>query len=425
MASDISELLTAAGIGPNQARRVAAFELRHWSSEEISLLLEHLSKLEEIAGSAEPCGPVCNRYENFPLWVYVALYSMFAIGSSLLLPLQLGASLFLSIHGRFRAIWEEIPVPTIKFWTWSTGMTSFVKAPINLIKKSIEQQAALCVNRRGHFRLKTQGYTVMSHVWGETMGWHTTTGFGPVELGLRKMGIAYDHFIRFFDRCGADWLWVDVLAMPEVFEDLDSGEQAAIEQLRTGVINNLSIIYTRADNMVVLDSLCLRLTTGSMIDVAVILALSRWISRLWTFTDARLPKLVKIKTKNAAFDLDQIIDYLSRVVNNENHRYFPLYYRLAWLRQDVTGERPTLGSPLRPQSRESHILLDIYHGTTDRWTDVEIDAARALFPLLAIEKWTAGWTLQQGLDCIARSYPQQKDILEAYCSYRRLDFSAS
>jgi len=129
------------------------------------------------------------------------------------------------------------------------------------------EKAALCINRYGSYKIMTGGYAVMSHVWGQTMGSNGLKGFGPVDLSLRKRGIYFDHFLKFFMRCNAEWLWVDVIAMPAVLEDMSSSEQEEVEKLRVGVINCLYNIYTRADKVVILDSMVLRLQTGSVVDV--------------------------------------------------------------------------------------------------------------------------------------------------------------
>jgi hypothetical protein len=32
------------------------------------------------------------------------------------------------------------------------------------------------------------------------------------------------HFLKFFDRCDVEWLWVNVIVMPEVLEDMSEEE---------------------------------------------------------------------------------------------------------------------------------------------------------------------------------------------------------
>ena len=243
-----------------------------------------------------------------------------------------------------------------------------------------------------------------------------------MEPEVRKSGVYYEHFLKFFDRCDSEWLWVDILAMPEVFDDMTLAEKSETEDVRTGVINNLRNIYLGADKVVYLDSLLLRLQSGSMIDAAMIFCMGLGMRRLWIFTEIKLAKRVMLKTNDSAFDLDQIVEFLYKDVGNQDHRYFPLFTRLLYLRPIPPGHRKMIRSPLRPDSEDPNLLVDIYHGTEDRNCNVEVDKARALFPLLGL-KWQTGWTLQQGLQQIAKSFPGETDILLKYCDYRDVDFT--
>ena len=276
-------------------------------------------------------------------------------------------------------------MPTVLLFQWSSGISAWVKAPLPMIQKSVQQQSALCVNRNGRFALKTEGYAVLSHVWGETCGWSARGSLGPVEPEVRKQGIDYGHFLKFFDRCDAEWLWVDILAMPEVFEDMTADQKAETEELRTGVVNSLRNIYTRADRVVCLDGLLLRLHSGSMIDVAVILCLGWWIRRLWPFTETTLAKQVLLKTEDSFFDLDAILLFLYQTISNDDHRYFPIFLRLAPLRPTPPGYRYWIVSPPRLNSTGRNVFVDINSGTNGRACDVDIDEARALFPVLDLK----------------------------------------
>jgi len=403
----------------HRANSVSEYELSTWTVKEVAGVLEQLTPRPRKAGSDEPCGPEFNRHSSIFRWLQIPIWSMFFIGAGWLVPMQLYATIHLLIHGRFKAIWRELPVPTVLLFNWSSSMFTFVKAPLSVIRKSAQQQAALCVNRNGKFATRTEGYAVLSHVWGETCGWNMPNDWGPVEPEVRRQGIFYHHFLKFFDRCDVEWLWVDILAMPESFDDMTAAQKAETEELRTGVINSLRNIYTRADKVVCLDGLLLRLHSGGMIDVAVVLCLGRWIQRLWPFTETKLAKRVILKTEDSSFDLDTIIDLLFKTINNEDHRYFPLFIRLRPLRPVPPGQEHWIGHPLRPNLREPNLFVDIYTGTENRQCDVEIDQARALFPVLDL-KWVNGWTLQQGLRHIAVSYPEERDILQKYCDYRRI-----
>lgn len=349
----------------DRASRVSAFELRTWNVDEVAAILDQVSPRSKTRGSNDPCGPEINRSSPMIDWMF-----------------------------------------------------TFVQAPEVLIRHSIQQQAALCVNRFGKFQIRREAYAVMSHAWGETCGWNTPTAWGPVDLQLRKKGILHRHFLKFFDRCESEWLWVDILAMPEVFEDMTAAAKAETERLRTDVINNLRQIYMRADKVVCLDSFLLRLHSGGMIDVAVVLCLGRWITRLWTFTEARLAKQLILKTEDAAFDLDEILRFLYENVQNDEHRYFGMLTRLQPLRPVPVGHVPRVWKPGQEQ-----VLSDIRFGGENRFCDIDIDQARALFPLLGL-KWQTGWTLQQGLQRIAEIRPIAKDFVEEYCRYRGIDWSS-
>lgn len=401
-----------------RATRAAADELRRFSPEDIALILAQLHPEKRIPGNNDPCGPSFNRYSSLPFWAHATIGTLLATGTLALLPLQLGAAVCLLFKGRWRPLRREIPMPTILLFSWGMGLSSYVKAPRHLVEQSIQAGVALCVNRSGRFKLLKEGYSVVSHIWGETMGWQTPTSWGPVELPLRRKGLFLGHLQKFFDRCAVEWLWIDVLAMPEVYEDMSEGEKEGTEELRVHIINTLRGVYERANQVIVLDSLLLRLHTGSMIDVAVILTLSRWMTRLWCFTESWLAKSVVLKTADAAFDLDELLDLLYKTVNNEEHRYFPLLYRLSYLRPASDG---FIRSDLSGDDLDPPLLVKIYHGCENRFTDVEVDQARALYPILNLQ-WTSGWGLKDGLGHIRESFPEQRDILEAYCNYRMLEF---
>ncbi|KAF8859918.1 hypothetical protein BDZ45DRAFT_672854 [Acephala macrosclerotiorum] len=406
-------LIESYDIGPNRAKQNANYELQRLNIEDVRRILQCLEPLKRIPGSNNPCGPVFNRHVGIPIYMRATLWSIMSLGTAFLLPIQAGAAVVLLFRGHFRAIWKELPRPTFDLIDWARDMMSFVKAPLHLVKKSIEQKAALCVNRRGRFSIRETDYTIMSHVWGETMGWNRKDGWGPVDLSLRKMGLAREHFLRFFDRCEEEWLWVDVIAMPEFLEDMNSVQKEEIEKLRNGVINNLKLIYTKADKIMVIDTLLLRLSTRSPVDVAATLCLSFWITRLWTFTETRLAKKVFIKTRDWTFDFDEILEFLARTCINDEHRYYRIFLRLVHLREESKHGFPP-NSPLE----------SAYWACENRYTNVDIDQARILFPLLDL-KWEYNWTLEQGLRRILDACPHESEWISKWCQYRGIDFNVS
>jgi hypothetical protein len=409
----VATLIQRHEIGPDRAERNANGELQRFGIDNVRRILDCLEPLKNIPGSNNPCGPDYSHYVRVPIWMRFTLWGMMFFGTTFLLPIQAGSAIVLLFRGRLKPIWQELPRPTFDLIDWAQDMMSFVKAPIHLVKKSVQQGAALCINRQGKFSIKTEGYAVMSHVWAETMGWQRPDGWGSVDISLRKMGLSRAHFLRFFDRCEEEWLWVDVIAMPEVLEDMSDAQKTEIEKLRIGVINSLQLIYTKADKIVVIDTLLLRLRTRSPVDIAAILCLSLWITRLWTFTETRLAKKIVFKTRDWEFDLDEILEFLVRTVSNDQDRYYSIARRLVHLREESVHGFP-------PYS----LLEGAYSACENRWTDVELDQVRILFPLLDL-KWEYGWTLQQGLSRISDAYPGDAEWLRKWCQYRGIDFNVS
>ena len=204
----------------------------------------------------------------------IANIALGLITTSLIFPFQLGTAFYLAFKKRWKFILTDVPQPTFVIWrSLATVSDPLNKAPGALIRRSIDESKALCVNRQGSFRLMSGGYTVMSHAWQETMAWQSTTGWGPVSLDLRKKGFSLAHLEAFIDQCETRWLWLDQKAMPEVFEDMDAAQKSHTERLRIDIINTLHTIHIRAEKMMIVDSALIRLNTSSLIDPAVFLCL--------------------------------------------------------------------------------------------------------------------------------------------------------
>jgi hypothetical protein len=41
-----------------------------------------------------------------------------------------------------------------------------------------------------------------------------------------------EHLQKFFNHCTAEWLWIDVLAIPEVYKDMSEVEKEKTEEVR-------------------------------------------------------------------------------------------------------------------------------------------------------------------------------------------------
>jgi hypothetical protein len=326
------EALQRYGIGYGRASRVAGDDLRTWRAIDLDFVLRQIQWSEER--DHNPCGPEFNQYRGLGIGLRTFMYSMLGIGLVIGIPTFIIAGIVNVVKQRKLSVFKQSWAPVSEIISFFRTFDGFVKAPLSLVRQSIEKKAALCVNRAGEFKIMSSGYTVMSHVWEETMGWMSPTGFGKVDLSLRKRGISHGHFTKFFGRCNSTWLWVDVLAIPEVLEDMNEEEQLETETLRAGVINNLHTIYQQAEKVVVLNSLTMQLKTGSLLDVAVVLSVGRWITRTSSVAEANLGKKVIFKTLDGQADLDEIVELLKELTTDENHRYYGLMRRFSSLRDD-------------------------------------------------------------------------------------------
>lgn len=407
---NLASLIESYEIPSSRAKQYSEFGLQKFSQEDLKRILDCITPRPRIKGSSHPCGPLYYKRVGIPLWAHGILWTIKITGFSVLIPFQSIAAVISLFTGRIRSNWRELASPTVELFSWARNLTAFVKAPPGLIKSSITQKAALCVNRAGEFSVRKSGYSVMSHVWGETMGWSSLTSWGSLHISLRKEGIAYHHFLRFFDRCESEWLWVDVLAMPEVFEDMPQEEKDETETLRVNIINCLHGIYTQADRVIVLDSLLLQLTTRSSVDVAVVLLLGSWRARLWPFVEARLAKKMMLKTMDFMFDLDDVLGFLDKAVGDEQHRYYPLFYRLMFLRESACS-RYIPSTPLEIA----------FMGCVNRHNDVEVDEIRVLFTLLNLE-WDKAFSVHDGLVKLIKTFPDEDEWVKRWCAYRSLEY---
>ncbi|KAK6218860.1 monocarboxylate transporter [Colletotrichum tabaci] len=401
----LQEVLQRHGIGTRRAIVVANTNLRLWEPADVDAVLQQV----KLRGrNHNPCGREFNRYRGLGLGLKIFMYSCIGGGFALGIPIYLVHSTIRMFKqwsvSVFRQTWNEYGLTGLL--TLGSDFDRYIKAPLDLVRQSVKQQAALCVNRNGNFKVMTDGYSVMSHVWEETMGWNSPEGFGKVDLSLRKKGIHKAHFQKFFDRCGATWLWVDVLAMPEVLEDMSPQQQNETEFLRVGVINNLNSIYRRADRVVVLDSLALQLKTGSLVDVAVVLCLGRWVTRMWTLAEARLGQRVLVKTEDGEVDLDDVIGLLEGEVLGPDHRYAGLARTLSTKR----GETPP---------RATYELTDLVAAYRFAQTGEAVDEIRAVYPLLGL-KWEDEWEQSDGISHLKEAFPAESETLATFCEERGL-----
>jgi hypothetical protein len=205
----VQETLLRYGIVPNIARSVAQVGLRNFSSEELSTLFGRLQRH----------GPGLKTFD-------FASTSLISGLSNLLT---------------------------------RTGTSAWLKPPGELMERSAKECLALCVNAAGEWALRESDYFAISHVWEE-----------GIQADPGNRGIPLTHvqqIIKRIHQVGAEWIWLDGLAIPGSSRALTLEE----EELKAAIINNLAGIYKRATSVIIFDALVMQLQSTNLIDVAVCL----------------------------------------------------------------------------------------------------------------------------------------------------------
>ncbi|KAL8958135.1 MAG: hypothetical protein Q9193_004747 [Seirophora villosa] len=270
----------------------------------------------------------------------------------------------------FRTMWPSL---------WATGQDSrWMSPPRELMHRSVQEQAALCVNAKGEWSLRTSGYVALSHVWIEGLQRDNEHNGLPGEKFRAIFALLDSHHIE------AHWVWTDVLVIP-------GGDPAkassADEMLTIDIINTLPFIYSNADSVIIFDALVLQLHSENLTDIAMALVCGKWTTRVWTFQEIKLAQRALVVTATGFHYYSDIVRHLDTLAAEQPARYRGMYLRLAILeKNDERG----LSIP------------DIVMACGSRRSGQDIDYARAFFPVLGL-KWEYGMTREEGMQVIYRS----------------------
>lgn len=290
--------------------------------------------------------------------------------------------------------------------SWAAELTSlfrrktqevvWLKPRFELVKESAIKKLALCINAKGEWSLRENGYFALSHVWEE-----------GIQADPQNRGILLAHVQEIIARIqatGAEWIWLDGLAIPGSSRALTLEE----EEIKIAIINNLDGIYRRAESIIIFDALVMQLQSTDFVDVAVCLSCGKWMRRLWTFQEIYLSRKAVILTKNGLVDyltmaarlrsLSGLDDELPQMYASIPHKdlmavqstyknpakYQELYLQLARV-LGIDGKKPS--------------LTQLAMACQDRRTGNDIDYARAFFPVLALT-WNSTLSREEGMEVI-------------------------
>lgn len=283
----------------------------------------------------------------------------------------------------FRQPHFKLPDETFDFrqwWPslWAVNDVKWISPSRTMMQRSVQEQAALCVNAKAEWSLRISDYVALSHVWIEGLQRDNT-----------RNGLASDKFSAIFAllherQIAAEWIWADVLVLPGRHPTAAS---SADEMLTIDIINTLPLIYSRASAVLILDALVLQLHSETLTDIAVALVCGRWATRVWTFQEIKLAERALVVTAIGTRQYSDIVDHIHSLAEVQPDRYRTMYIRLA-----VAQKNPGIETS----------IPDIVMACGTRRSGQDIDYARAFFPVLGL-KWEYGMTREEGMQMIYRS----------------------
>lgn len=143
----VEEVALRHDISTRRARKIAPSDLLQWSAADVDTVL---IQIHLISKGGDPCGLCFNTCVSWPWWIYPAVLLCIFGGGVLVLPAQVVSFVALLL--------TELPQPTVAM---GAKNLSFVKTPLELVRKAVEERAALCINKYGNYKIMTGGYAVM------------------------------------------------------------------------------------------------------------------------------------------------------------------------------------------------------------------------------------------------------------------------
>jgi hypothetical protein len=143
-------------------------------------------------------------------------------------------------------------------------------------------------------------------------------------------------------------------------------------------------VYGRAESVLIFDATVLQLHSTDHIEVAVALACGKWATRVWTYQEIKLANRAVVVTATGGVDFLAMIASLKVFNTFDKGRYDKLY---VWIAIMAKSDQHRL------------TIRDLVNACAQRKSGIDIDYARAFFPVLGLE-WTNGMTREEGTQTI-------------------------
>jgi ankyrin repeat protein len=352
------ELLMRHGVDPPQARAASISQLRNWEVDDVENILKKVKRPTPdycLFRSAEvkPSKPPPKPGVDDP-WEHVYKY--------------------------WPTLWATKPIP--------------ISPPRALIEQSAKDGTALCVNVKGEWSLRSEGYCALSHVWIEGLQRDESIG------GLEKTKI-----IKAFEllkRAGlsSEWIWTDVLVIPGGWPT----QSLQDEMITVAKINSMPQVYGQAEAVLIFDATVLQIHSTDHVEVAVALACGKWATRVWTYQEIKLANRAVVVTATGGVEFSAMIATLKLLSTVDEERYKKLY---VWMAIMAKSDQHRL------------TIRDLASACAQRKSGMDIDYARAFFPVLGLE-WTNGMTREQGMQMIYRRVPSDSVAIAAFAGSPRM-----
>lgn len=392
----IRELLYTNYSGPVRASQASLNEFRNWTVDQVVALFHDYPPLP--GRRLYPLGPD-SRYPppgNQRFYELAGKVAIMGVANALAL-----ATSPLTMPRLSKAQRKEAISGLVDVNKQMVSSSLFVSAPLHLMEEAGRRNQALCVNKWGQFRILGSSYAAISHVWAETMGLE----FNDEKIEQDERGLLMSHFNKITSKAlqsGYEWIWFDLLAIPK--KSNSGSSDSRLTQIKTLIINSLHSVYRNADAVIVLDSFALNLPSGDPLRVAAVLTCGMWLTRIWTYQEAKLAKRALIVTATHVVSFGDIRSALQQQAQVEPRRWDTLRKQF---------ER------LQPIQNIGINLANIALSSTNRNTENDVDYARGFYALLGLQ-WQPNWTYEDGIMHIYRSRPQEVAMLASMHSLRGL-----
>jgi ankyrin repeat protein len=350
------ELLLRYGVDQPQARATSISQLRNWELDDVERILKKVKRPTPdycIFRSAEVAPSKPSPKPDDP-WEPVYKY--------------------------WPALWATRPIP--------------ISPPRAMVEQSARDGTALCVNVKGEWSLRSEGYCALSHVWIEGLQRDESIG------GLEKTKIV--KAFELLKRAGllSEWLWTDVLVIPGGWPT----QSLQDELITVALINSMPQVYGRAEAVLVFDATVLQLHSTDYVEVAVALACGKWATRVWTYQEIKLANRAVVVTATGGVEFSAMIAILKVGSTFNAERYKMLY---EWYAIMAKSDQYRL------------TIRDLVRACAQRKSGMDIDYARAFFPVLGLE-WTNGMTREEGMQMIYRRVPSDTVAIAAFAGSPRM-----